>query len=142
METEIITKEYKKKADLKTRAGQLFVAQKQGLTDKEAAEKIGLDPRNVPQAEKTRTYQACIKKFGDFLQDEITLSEMGKELVKNIKQDQDKGAKNNAIKMAKEYIEPETEQKETSVVNVVIKKGEENGQIQGKETKTSDLNAF
>lgn len=126
METEVITKkEYIKKFDRRTKAGMLFLAQQSGLTDIEAAKVAGITPQNVPNLEATKTYQAGVKKFGEVLKEKITLGEMADELIKNIVQDTDKGAKNMSLKMAKEYIEPETEQKETSVVNVVIKKDEQ-----------------
>lgn len=116
------TKQYKKKADLKTKAGQLFVAQQKGMTDAEAARAVKIDPRNVPQMERTSTYQACRARYGDELRGLISLGEMAAEHIKNIKQDADKGAKNTAIKMAKEYIEPETEIRDQEMVNVIIRK--------------------
>ena len=119
---EITTKQYKKKPDLKTKAGQLWVAQNQGLIDSEAARKIGVNPKNVTELENTRTYQAIEGKYGETLKTKITMGELADEHLKNIKQDTDKGAKNMAIKMAKEYIEPETELRDIEMVNVVIKK--------------------
>ena len=116
------TKQYNKKPDLKTKSGQLWLAQRKGLRDSEAARRIGVSPKNVPELENTRTYEAIKTKYGDALKSKITLDEMATEQIKNIKQDRDLGAKNMAIKMAKEYIEPETELRDIEMVNVVIKK--------------------
>ena len=124
-------KSYRKKADLNTRPGRFFLAQRKGLTDSEAARAIGEDPRNVTNIERTKTYQACVKKYGEILGGMISLVELAKEHIKNIKQDKDKGAKNVAIKMAKEYIEPETEFRETGQVNVIVNKKDEPEHLEG-----------
>ena len=112
----------RKKPDFRTRGGQLFLAQKRGMRDSEAARFVGITPVNVPNTERTRTYQACQERYGDVLKEKITLGELADEHLKNIRQDADRGAKNTAIRMAKEYIEPETSLRSLEMVSVVIKK--------------------
>ena len=114
-------KEYIKKPDFKTKAGKLFLAQQSGLTDSEASRKIGISEKNVPQMEATKTYQAIQSSFKDAIIEKITISDLAIQLLKNIKQDSDKGAKNNAIKIALDKIEPDNAPQTAQQVNIVLK---------------------
>jgi len=114
-------KQYKKKPDLNTRAGKLFIQQQKGLTDSESARAIGVPPTSVPQIENTKTYQAITKKFAETLLDKITMGEIADAIKDNIKQDSDKGAKNNAVKIALERIEPDNTPQQAQQVNIVLK---------------------
>ena len=104
-------KTYIKKPTLNSRVGRYLLAQKTGKTKEESRDIAKYSHTTHPQTiEQTKSYQQLEERYyKDELLDKITLSEIAKEHIKNIKQDKDRGAKNTAIKMAKEYIEPETE---------------------------------
>jgi len=124
MENKNIKREYNKKPDLNSKIGRFYLLRKQGYTDTEA-ERIayGKYQRNAPHIKETKTYKALEKRFRDHLKEKITLSELAEELTKNIKQDQDKGAKNTAIRLAKETFEPSGEiGMEEGELKIVIKK--------------------
>jgi len=116
-----IKKPYNKKPDFRTKAGKLFLAQQRGLTDAEASRQIGISPKNVLELERTKTYQAIQKKFADVMLDKITMAEIADAVVDNIKQNDDKGAKNNAVKIALEKIEPDNLPQQAQQVNIVLK---------------------
>lgn len=65
------------------------------------------DVSHTTQIERSKGFQALMYK--DRLLEEITLKELAQEHVKNIRQDSDRGAKNTAIKMAYDKIEPQGE---------------------------------
>ena len=114
-------KPYNKKPDFRTKSGKLFLAQQKGLTDAEASRQIGISPKNVLELERTKTYQAIQKKFADVMLDKITMAEIADAVVDNIKQNEDKGAKNNAVKIALEKIEPDNLPQQAQQVNIVLK---------------------
>ena len=120
-----VKKSYKKKADPKTKAGQLFLAQQKGLTDKQASELVGISSKNVKKTEETKTYKAFEEKYSDILQTKITLEEIAEEQVKVIKQEKDKGAKNTAIKMALDKIEPDNNVLKAGDVKIVFSSNKE-----------------
>lgn len=99
--------------DLKnTRAGKYLVARSKGLPKAESARVAGYTENtalhNTDKIEATQVYQALDKKFfRDELSAQITMQEIGEELVKNIKQDMNLGAKNQAIQMALDKLEPD-----------------------------------
>ncbi len=114
------------KADLKnTNAGKYLTARhKKGMNKSQAAQEIGIDPRNVPQLEKTEVYQALEKKyFKDDLTDVISMRQIAEKLADNIMQDKDKGASNAAIKIALDKLEPDrvSDNAENERVFVIIK---------------------
>ena len=114
--------EKENKADLITRTGRYFLAKRKGMNKTEAAKMIGMDPRLTTQLEKTKRYQALEKKYyKDILLKEITLKEIAQAQVENIKQREDKGARNTAIKMALDKIEPETIREEEEKIVVIFK---------------------
>ncbi len=112
---------YIKRPDFKTKSGKLFLAQQKGLTDTEASKVAGISPNNVPELEATKTYLAITKKFADTLLDKITMSEIAEAIKDNIKQSEDKGAKNNAVKIALDKIEPDNLPQTAQQVNIVLK---------------------
>ena len=98
-----------KEPDLNTRIGKYYVARKvRGLPKGEAQLLAGFpDGQHAHRIEKTKTYQAIEKYYyKDELLKHVTLTQIAEEHAKNITQDQDKGAKNTAIKMALDKIEP------------------------------------
>lgn len=111
-----------KKADLNTRAGKFLTARYvKGMNKQQAAETVGLDPRNVNMLEKTQVYQALEKKyFRDELAKQIGLDSIAGELIKNIVQDEDRGAKNKAIEIALSKIEPDKHSDNTDNERVYV----------------------
>jgi len=114
-------KNYVKKPDLNSKIGRYFVARKKGINKTQSALMVNEDPRNSTRLEKTKTWKALEQRFyKDELLEQITLEKLAKEHIKNILQDKDLGAKNKAIQMAKEYIEPSTTIKEEREEVIVI----------------------
>ncbi len=109
------------KIDMKSKAGKYFLALQKGSTKKEAALTVGIDPRNVNKLEDTQMYQAIEKKyFKDELLDQITLTGLAQELLKNIVQDTDRGAKNKAIEIALSKLEPEKAPKDADEKVLIV----------------------
>lgn len=113
----------KVKINMKSTAGKYFVARRRGLNKTQSAELVGIDPRNVTQLENTQMYQAIEKRFfKDELLNVITLRGLANELIKNIEQDEDRGAKNKAIEIALSRIEPDkVNQSNDESVIIVLK---------------------
>lgn len=100
------------KADLASRTGKYLIARHKGLNKVESAIVAGygetMGRHNANKIEGSQIYKALEKKyFADELTEQITLQEIGAELVKNIKQDLNLGAKNTAIEIALSKLEPE-----------------------------------
>jgi hypothetical protein len=113
------------KEDLKnTRVGKYLVNRKKGMNKKDSAISAGYpDGSNVSKIENSKSFQLLEQKFfKDEIMEQITLKGIAFELVKNINQDEDKGAKNNAIKIALDKLEPpEKEDKGTDQLIVILK---------------------
>ena len=112
MEQPIIQKLIKtkiKKPDLNTKAGKYLVAKMQGKNKTEAALTAGYpDGNHTTRIEATKTYQAIAQTYyKDELLKRISLGQIADEQIKNIIQDNDRGAKNKAIEMAINRIEPQ-----------------------------------
>jgi len=118
-------KERIKKADLKTKAGKYIIARAGGKNKGESALEAGYaDTVHTGRIEKSKTYLALEKKyFKDTLEGQITLEEVATELIKNIKQDSERGAKNKAIEIALSKLEPEERQEDDDEKVLVILKG-------------------
>jgi hypothetical protein len=107
MAVKAINKKAPSKIDMSSRPAKFFLAKKQGSTGREALKLAGYgDGNNSTQVEKSQAYKEIKEYFKDNLLEEITLKDISLELKKNIVQDQDKGAKNTAIKLALDKIEP------------------------------------
>jgi len=99
-----------KKPDINSRIGKYFIARNQGKTKTEASITAGYpSPTHSTRIEQTRTYQAIKQYYRDELLRQITLQDIAKEQIKNILQDSDRSAKNKAIEMALNRIEPNIE---------------------------------
>lgn len=109
-----------KKPDFTLKSGKLFLAQQRGLKDIDACKVAGIAPKNIPNLEATKNYQRCVEAFKDKMLDIISMGELAEELKKNIVQDNDKGAKNNAIKMALDKIEPDNNLQQAQQINIVL----------------------
>lgn len=108
--------------DLNTKAGQYIIARSQGATKTAAAIYAGVNPTNIGKFEKTKGVQELTAYYKDVLLSRISLDELAEEHLKNIVQDSDKGAKNKAIEMALDRIEPkDTAHEEREQVMVVLK---------------------
>jgi len=114
-----------KKPDLESKIGKYFIARKQGKTGREAQEIAGYAvPTHADQIEKSRTFQELEKVYyKDEVLKKLTMSQIADEHIKNIIQDEDKGAKNKAIEMALNRIEPDTASREDNDKVLVILKG-------------------
>ena len=113
----------KPRIDKSTKAAKYFIARKiKGLPRAQAAQEAGLtDIRNTGHTMQTKVYQELERRYKDFVLDEIGMDEVAKEHVKNIRQDEDKGAKNKAIQMFIERLEEKQEEKDDDKLLVVLK---------------------
>ena len=109
--------------DNRARVVKYVINRAKGLNKKESAISAGYSEKhNTVAIEKTKGYQEVVKTyFKDKLMEQSSLEELSSELLKNIRQDQDRGAKNTAIKMALDKIEPEEhiEQEEDRVMVIL-----------------------
>ena len=102
-------KEKKKKPNLNSKVGKYYLAVQKGKTKKEAQIVAGYNSvNNVTQIEKSKSFGEIQRYFKDEFMDRTTLGELSDELLKNIKQDKDRGAKNKAIELALNRVEPLT----------------------------------
>lgn len=108
--------------NMKSKTAKYFVAQRvKGMSKTEAVKVAGIsDVRNVTNIERTPTYRALEEKYKDHMLKHFGLEEAAQEHVKIIKQDQDKGAKLNAIKLFLERVEPEMQEKPDTDQMIVV----------------------
>lgn len=112
-----------KKPDLNTKAGKYFLAKRSGKNKKDAAVIAGYAPHpsNVTQIENTKGYQEIEKYYyKDELLKHVTLSEIAAAHADNIKQDDDRGARNKAIEMAMDKLEPSDSAKDDTDQMIVV----------------------
>ena len=120
--------EYIKKADKNSLPARYYYYRNvKKMSKKRSQELAGYkgSPKNGLRVEATKAYRAMAAIFGDILLNEIPPNSVAHELAKNIMQDEDKGAKNTAIRNYEEVegILGEDEKGEGSqVVNILIKK--------------------
>ena len=105
-----------------TKTEKYFIAHHlEGKTKTQAVKEAGIsDIRNVGHIEKTKTYQRLARTYADVIDNQISMDETVAELIKNVRQDQDKGAKNNAIKMLMQRVEPEEQKKQEEDKLIVV----------------------
>lgn len=101
-----------KKPDINTKVGRYFMAVQKGKTKREAAIVAGYaDVSHTTQIERTSEFQALQEHFGVNLQKHITVNEINGYLADNIRQEGqeriDRNARNKAIEIAKDMIEPD-----------------------------------
>lgn len=109
------------KPSLDTKAGRYFLAKKQGKNKTEAAEIIGIDPRNTTQLERTKRYGEIENYYKDQLLGKITMDEIAEVHARNIKQTKDIGGSNQAIKIALDRIEPNAIPNEDEKIVVILR---------------------
>jgi hypothetical protein len=112
-----------KKAKLNTKSGKMWMEIQKGKTPTQAAKAVGIDPKNASHIMKTDNFQALEKSsYKEEILKHITMSQIAKEHIKVMTQDGDLGAKNTAIKLAIEKIEPQgTVHEEPEKVVVILK---------------------
>ena len=117
--------EYNKKPKTNSKIGKYYKARKEGKTQMESQQQAGFgNGKAGTRIEASKTYQELEKKFKDCLLEQITMEDITKALVENIQQSKDKGAKNTAIKLAKDSIEPQGNMVlDEGEVNITISKG-------------------
>jgi phage terminase small subunit len=101
-----------------------YEAKKLGKSKKESALQAGYSENTarIPQViEQSQAYQVIERHFKEELLGKITISEVADELVKNIRQDVQLGAKNEAIKIALNKIEPEDIPQDEEQVIILLK---------------------
>lgn len=113
----------KKNLDPNSKIAKYYAARKAGKTFKEAQLVAGYSgtSNNIERYEGSKAYKLLLVR--DSILQKMSLDEITDEHIKMIKQDDDKGAKNTAIKMAYERIEPDNKEPEQEEKVMVILKG-------------------
>lgn len=96
----------------------------EGGTQKEALEAAGYPVKDShgTRIEQSQAYAKLKRKYADILLEKISLDEIADEHIKNIKQDKDRGAKNTAMKLGLDRIEPpESGEIDTGDVQIIIR---------------------
>jgi len=108
--------------DMNSKTAKYFKAHRiDGKTKVQAIKVAGIsNVKNTTNIERTATYQALERKYAKVLEDVISMDTVAAEHKKNILQDADKGAKNKAIQMFLDRVEPEAQQKEIDDQATVI----------------------
>lgn len=103
-----VKKEYKKKADLKTKTGKYFLARQSGKNKTDSKAIAGISPTFTPtRIEANKTYQALEEKhLKNHIEDRIKGEQVANALAENIEQDKDRGARNKAIEIYHNIVEP------------------------------------
>jgi len=113
-----------KKIDMTTKAAKYFVAHNlKGLNKAQAAREAKMSVTNTTNMEKTDTYKALEHKYADHIQDKIGMGEVAEEHRKVIMQDENPAAKNAAIKMFLDRVEPEAQKIEDDNQMIVVLRG-------------------
>lgn len=103
-----------------SRPAKYYLAKKRGATAREAAVQAGYGNTPSTQIEESKVYQAIERHYRDEILGKLSLSNLADEHIKVIVQDKDLGAKNKAIEMALNRVEPDTPQAEESDRVLVI----------------------
>lgn len=118
------SKKKKPEFDNKARIVQYVINRAKGMNKSKAALDAGYaDGNHTGLIESRQAYKEIVKTyFKDKLLEQTTLEELGSELLKNVRQDQDRGAKNKAIEIALSKIEPEEHiEEEDDKVMVILR---------------------
>lgn len=111
------------KLDLNKKAVKYAVAVREGKTKKEALKIAGYANTNAyGMVERQQAYLDAQKYFADEFKAKMSIGEVADALIDNIKQENesriDRGARNRAIEIALERVEPQ--QKETTEERVLV----------------------
>lgn len=93
-----------------------------GMKKMHALVAAGLGPTNQTNIERTDTYQALEERYREVILKQLPMESVAAEHIKNILQDEDKGAKNKAIEMFLKKVEPEEMQKDEDEKLLVVLK--------------------
>lgn len=113
-----------KKANLDSKVGKFFLAKQRGLSARQASLEAGYSRGMMNQATKItkfKSYRAIEEVYAKKLLTKISTDEIAEEHAKNIRQDENLAAKNTAIQMALDKIEPENTPPEEENVVIVFK---------------------
>lgn len=107
---------------MSTKAAKYFVAQRiKGMSKSKAVKVAGISSvNNVSHFENSVTYRALEEKYKDVMLKHIGLNEVADRHVELIKQDSDKSASLNAIKLFLDRVEPEVQEKNDSDQMIVV----------------------
>lgn len=109
------------KIDKNLKPVKYFLNRKKGLTKRESAIRAGYsDTNHTSLIEKTKAFQEIQNHFKDELLQQTSLQGLATELLKNVRQDKDLGAKNKAIEIALSKIEPDKVQSDDADKVLVI----------------------
>lgn len=110
---------------MNSKSAKYFVAHHLDGMSKSAAIRVAgiSDVRNIQNIEKTETYQTLSRRYAGKLESIISIDEVAEEHKKNIIQDQDRGAKNKAIEMYLNKVEPEERAKDDDDRMIVVMRG-------------------
>ncbi len=97
----------KKKPELNSKTARYFLAKQKTTSRAAAARMVGLNPTNVSHVEDSQKYKLIEAHYKDKLLGHISLDEIAEAHAENIRQSDDRGARNTAIKMATDKIEPD-----------------------------------
>jgi hypothetical protein len=112
------------KVDVNSKVFKYYKHKREGLPKTKAAQLAGYGLQKAKQPgsiEKTQAYQALERHFKDELVSHITMNEVALELSKVVRQDEEMGAKIQAIKLAKDTFEPEKVMQDEEKVIIVLK---------------------
>lgn len=117
-----------KKPDLTTKVGKYFMAVQKGKTKKEAQIVAGYStPTHATSIERSKEFQALQTYFKTSFLQKMSMDEVADALIDNIKQENeekiDRAARNGAIKIALDKLEPQNQQisDEADKVLIVLK---------------------
>jgi len=110
-----------RQVNMQSKTAKYFVGHNlRGMSKSLAAKEAGISSiKNITNIERTDTYQKLAAQYADIVKEFMGFEAVALEHIKNIKQDSDKGAKNTAIKMYLEKVEPETK-KETNTEKMLV----------------------
>lgn len=114
-----------KKPNLKTKVGRYYMAVKDGRTKKEAKTIAGYAPSTTSAiVERTQEFRAIQRYFKDEFLDKMKMSEVADALIDNIRQEGeqkvDRNARNGAIKLALDKLEPQEKGDTSDATQVLI----------------------
>lgn len=118
-------KEKTKRPQITTKVGKYFMAVQKGKTKKEAQTIAGYaTDTHATSIEKSKEFQALQVYFKDSFLKKMSMDEVSDALIDNIKQEGqeriDRNARNGAIKIALDKLEPEGGSKSDSADKVLI----------------------
>lgn len=112
------------KIDVNSKVFKYYKHRKEGKSKKEAVQLAGYSPlvaHSPATIERTKDFKTLERFFKDELVSHITMNEVALELSKVVRQDDELGAKVQAIKLAKDTFEPEKVMRDEEKVIIILK---------------------